>query len=457
MKAKFYFLTLFTAMFLNSFSQQIPNGSFENWNNKYTPTGWSGVEDLLSTLLPITTSYFTFKDTTTFTQGTASIKLLTDTVPGVYNSIVGIQPGLATLGTAALVPSGGSYAPAFTGIPFAYRPDSIIFDYFATSPGLDSGGVQLALTRRGAVVLGAGTYLHLDSNWVHVALPLAQAYVSTDYPDTLTIQFVSSAHQTAVVGTSLHVDGVRFGYVNQPLSVVTSGTGVLCTGDSITLQANAGGSPNYSYQWGLAGTPISGAVSATYVAKATGSYTVTIDSSGSTVTSQPVVIATDSIVATIIGLNDTLCTNSAAVVLHGTPAGGVYSGNGVTSSTFRPSPTLLGLDTVTYQVTDINGCAKSGIATVLLKDCTGIEEIEGTTLSVYPNPATSLLNVNSNQNLAGFTLGVYDLLGRAVISQILTGNSNVVHVAGLANGTYIYRVTDKENGVITQSKFDIIK
>jgi hypothetical protein len=460
MKAKIYFFILFTAMFVSGYSQQVPNGSFENWTNSYTPTGWSGVEDLLSTLIPIDTNFFTYKDTTTFTQGSASVELVTDTITGAASALVGIEPGIISLGTAALVPSGISYAPTFTGVPFTYRPDSIIFDYKLTSPGTDSGGATMQLTKNGVSIFSVsrvGTYLHQDTAWTHIALSIDPAYGSSEYPDTLLMQFVSSVVNNPTVGTTLHVDGVRFGYVNQPLSVAASGTGVLCSGDSVTLQAYTGGSVNYSYQWNLAGAPINGATNASYAAKVAGSYTVTIDSSGSTLTSQPVVVNTDNVVASLRVLNDTVCSNASAVALQGIPVGGVYSGNGVTTSTFTPDSTLTGLDTIMYAVNDLNGCAKSAWATILVENCTGIESIEAPSFSVYPNPATTLLNINSNQNMAGFNLQVYDVLGRVVISQVLTGNSNIVHVAALANGTYIYRVADKENGVIAQSKFNVIK
>jgi hypothetical protein len=461
MKTKITLLAVFITMFLSGFSQQIPNGSFETWTNAYTPTGWATTEDLLSTLLPIDSNFFTYRDTTTFTQGRTSAQLTTDTITGNASSLVGIQPAVLSLGTAALVPSGNTFVPTFTGLPFTYRPDSIIFDYFASSPGsADSGGVQLTLSKNGVSILGTqgvATYLHLVSSWTHVAFALTQYYTSTDYPDTLNLQFVSSATQNAVVGTMLHVDGVRFGYVNQPLSVTASGTGVLCMNDSITLQAYTGGSTNYSYQWNLAGTPITGATSASYAAKAAGTFTVTIDSAGSTLTSQQVVITTDNIVATLRTSKDTVCSNAGAVTLQGVPGGGVYSGGGVTSSTFTPSSALTGLDSVMYLVSDLNGCAKSASAAILVQDCAGIDNIEANTFSVYPNPATTLLNINSNQNLAGFNLQVYDVLGRMVISQMLTGASNVINVAALANGTYIYRVADKENGVVTQSKFNVVK
>jgi hypothetical protein len=87
----------------------------------------------------------------------------------------------------------------------------------------------------------------------------------------------------------------------------------------------------------------------------------------------------------------------------------------------------------------------------------GINNISATEVSVYPNPASNVLNVTSNENMTGFNLEMYDVVGRVVISQILEGNSNAINIAKLANGTYVYKITDKTDGVVAQSKFTVIK
>jgi hypothetical protein len=387
MKTKFTLLAILMGSFFWGFAQQIPNGGFELWTNVNTPTGWGDVESILSTIIPIDTSIFTFEDTTTFTQGRAAVKLVTDTVNGPYSSTVGTQPAVVSLGTATLDPN--NFNPIFTGIPFTYRPDSVIFDYMLSSPGSDTGAAFINLSKKTVPLLsyegsgGLGLILTIDTVWTHMAISLAPYYVNDSYPDTLLIQFVSSYTNNPIVGTTLHIDGARFGYVNPPLSV-TTGVTTFCAGDSVYLQANTGTSTGYTYQWNVGGTAIAGATSAVFYAKNSGAYTVTIDSASSTATSQAILVA------------DTNCT-------------------------------------------------------------TGINNIAAASLSVYPNPASSLLNITSNENLSGFNLQMFDIVGRPVVSQVLEGNSNAVNVARLANGTYIYRITDKENSVVAQSKFNVIK
>ena len=53
-----------------------------------------------------------------------------------------------------------------------------------------------------------------------------------------------------------------------------------------------------------------------------------------------------------------ICTNEPPLTLNNaTPSGGTYSGNGVNSGIFTPSNSIIGNNTITYNITDINGCS----------------------------------------------------------------------------------------------------
>ncbi|MBL7986005.1 MAG: hypothetical protein JNM91_13455, partial [Flavobacteriales bacterium] len=64
------------------------------------------------------------------------------------------------------------------------------------------------------------------------------------------------------------------------------------------------------------------------------------------------------------------CVNAGLAVLAGSPAGGTWSGPGVAGNNFDPSSAGVGLHALTYQYTDVNGCANT---------C-------GTTITVSPLP-----------------------------------------------------------------------
>jgi hypothetical protein len=55
--------------------------------------------------------------------------------------------------------------------------------------------------------------------------------------------------------------------------------------------------------------------------------------------------------------NSSVCANAAPLALSGAlPAGGTYSGTGVTAGIFDPAIAGEGIHTITYSFTDINGC-----------------------------------------------------------------------------------------------------
>lgn len=77
----------------------------------------------------------------------------------------------------------------------------------------------------------------------------------------------------------------------------------------------------------------------------------------------------------------------------------------------------------------------------------GIAENEAAanTVSIYPNPATSILNVNAN----GYnTVEIINMLGQVVYSTTMTDNAQI-NVRSLNNGVYFVRLNG-ENGTTTQ-------
>ncbi len=60
---------------------------------------------------------------------------------------------------------------------------------------------------------------------------------------------------------------------------------------------------------------------------------------------------------TITGLNSTYCDNEAAATLTGSPAGGVFSGPGITGNSFNPATAGVGTHAITYTWYDYNVAA----------------------------------------------------------------------------------------------------
>jgi hypothetical protein len=67
--------------------------------------------------------------------------------------------------------------------------------------------------------------------------------------------------------------------------------------------------------------------------------------------------------------------------------------------------------------------------------------------SVYPNPASDVLNINTN-GVEVASIAIYSLDGKVVA----TGNGTSVNVASLTEGMYIYEVV-ATNGAVSKNTF----
>ncbi|MBL7771579.1 MAG: hypothetical protein JNM95_01810, partial [Chitinophagaceae bacterium] len=92
----------------------------------------------------------------------------------------------------------------------------------------------------------------------------------------------------------------------------------------------------------LTGSPVS------VTPTATSTYTVTCTNATTGCTTSGSVTVTMNANADLTGLSASYLTTDAAVTMTGTPAGGVFSGPGVTGSTFDPATAGVGTHTITY-------------------------------------------------------------------------------------------------------------
>jgi len=143
--------------------------------------------------------------------------------------------------------------------------------------------------------------------------------------------------------------------------------------------------------------------------------------------------------------------------LTGTPAGGTWSGPGVTGSNFDPSVGA-GAQVLTYSYTDNNNCSGTAVVTVNVNACVGIaEQQDGSAVKVYPNPATDFINVVIVPTENGqVQVQMFDLSGKAASEQFafnVSGNmSNTlpVNTANIASGAYLMRVTNGTQVSVTR-------
>jgi hypothetical protein len=194
-------------------------------------------------------------------------------------------------------------------------------------------------------------------------------------------------------------------------SVTPLGPTTFCQGDSVILQA----SNAYHYTWS------NGDTTNTTVIRASSVDSVTVsDLFGCTAKSAPIVTTVlPSPNVSLSGLSSTYCINSSPVSLVGTPAGGTFSGSGMTTNSFSPANAGAGTHSVTYQYTNSFGCSNDSvvITTVnplplpLISANGPLSFCQGSNVTLTSTPAVGYTwsNASNTQNITVNTAGSFSV------------------------------------------------
>lgn len=244
-----------------------------------------------------------------------------------------------------------------------------------------------------------------------------------------------------------------------PLAAFPSaGKNMLCSGHSAQLYANAiGGTGNYAFLWEPA-SGLSDALLANPVAipENTTTYSVRVDDGENTVTgfSTLVINATPGF---SLG-NDAILCSGFALLLDATQPNALsyywLPGGETTPTIYADSSGVgLGRKTFTAIVTDINGCVSQASISVMFDACTGSESENNTiSIRVYPNPATSGINLQISGYYNALAYSLHNQHGQHIFSKQsgkITGSfSAEIPIAHLSRGMYFLRVFTNESVVV---------
>jgi len=171
-------------------------------------------------------------------------------------------------------------------------------------------------------------------------------------------------------------------------------------------------------------------------------YTVTVNNAGclSDVSNQMVVTVNANPTVAFAAIGDVCLDDPAITLSEGTPAGGTYTGTGVSGGQFNPTSAGLGTSTLTYSYTDGNGCTGTASIDVQVDDCAGIKENEANFVSIYPNPSNGLFTVDAGK-LPIENIIIYDSKGRVVKEIEVSKNTTMkINISDMANGAYTVKV-----------------
>lgn len=175
-------------------------------------------------------------------------------------------------------------------------------------------------------------------------------------------------------------DTVVVNITGGPLFLQNSGDVTICQGESATLYAlPSGGTENYQYFW-TPSTYLSNPYDSLVIATppVTTTYQILLFD-GFNYRSNYVTVHVLPVPS--VGLNNfaSLCADASAFTLTGgQPAGGTYSGVGVSGGMFDPTVAGVGTHTITYTYTNAQGCSNSASKTI----------------TIHPMPSVEMANFN---------------------------------------------------------------
>ncbi|GAB3202271.1 hypothetical protein ABID22_002610 [Pontibacter aydingkolensis] len=214
----------------------------------------------------------------------------------------------------------------------------------------------------------------------------ANGLAAGDYTVTYTYTNANNCTQSATATVTVN-----------PLPIATinpSGPITFCQGGSVRLTAQGG----TSYLWS------NGATTESIDVSASGTFTVKVTDANSCTSadSEPLTVTVNPLPA-VTADNKSVCFGNNTVALTGSPAGGTWSGTGVSGSTFSANGLAAGDYTVTYTYTNANNCTQSATATVTVNPLPTISITPTGPLKFCDDKSVTLVaNVSSNVAVSSY-------------------------------------------------------
>jgi hypothetical protein len=250
--------------------------------------------------------------------------------------------------------------------------------------------------------------------------------------------------------------------INPIPTVNAPSTQNFCTGQSSGLISFTGSSTSSSYAWANNNTTIGLAASgsgniAPFTPNVAGISTITVTPTlngcvGSAQSFQIAVNQTPTVAQS--PLNQICVYGSSFTLSSGSPAGGTYSGSGVSAGSFNPATAGVGTFPITYSYAQ-NACTGTAVANITVSACASIEEQTEQTLLLYPNPTSTILTVEGSDLVRYTTLELYDATGRVVQEWKVNKDKMSLDLSKYAVGSYSLHFIGVDNERI--ERVEIIK
>ncbi len=174
------------------------------------------------------------------------------------------------------------------------------------------------------------------------------------YNVNLTIANDSTSHDTTIQ------------VIINPFPIAEAGNDVtICAGDTALLSGSGGD----TYQWSNGQTN----QNINVAPLSTDTFAVSVTDSNFCSANDQVVVHVNALPIVWMGQTDSIfCLADLPITLTGNPAGGVFSGTGVSNQMFSPQNAGIGTHTLGYTFTDSAGCSNTAELEVEVNSCVGI-------------------------------------------------------------------------------------
>jgi len=277
------------------------------------------------------------------------------------------------------------------------------------------------------------------------------AYAWGSGATTQTINVTSTAtYMVTITDTNGCVNDASFDvFAYDLITLTTSGVDVTCEGgsDGVVAATATGGTTAFNYEWS------DGAQVSSNIDVEAGTYFVTVDDGSGC-------IVVDSITIGFMFNNPTFSftqanvAGEASVVVN---AGGSFSDYDWSNGANTAEVTFTTSGTYTLTVTDTNGCSTSDVINVEIWPL-GVNQVEATTMSVYPNPSTGIFNLTlGNVPADQVELVVLNVNGQVVTTTTAAASNgiitDVIDLGNAASGIYFLQVNI--NGSVSTLRLNV--
>lgn len=441
---------------VTTYTNATPGGTWSSSNIAVATIG-AGTGVMLPLTAGTTVLTYTNTATTCFITRTITVHPVPAAITGASGVCLGASVTLANATTGGTWGSSNTTVAtidAATGVVNGLVVGTTTITYTITATGCFATRVQtvhpLPSAITGPATVCPGFTITLSSSPAGGNWTSANTTIATVAPATGVITGVAPGLVNITYTLPTGCIAVRSVSVNPapPASITPLGDTTFCPGDFVLLSANTG--TGLTYQWYSGPTAISGAISPTYIATATGSIRVRVfNALGCPTFSRSMSILADAVTATItpVGGITTACA-STPVVLNAT-AGTAYTYQWLLGGVAIPGATGASLTTTasgsyTVRITNPTGCSdvSAPVAVTLIPSPSDVVTISGpltfcfggsVSLSVGTGAGYTYQWFNVGGAIAGATGSVYTATGTGAYFATITNTDGCIATTAITN------------------------